>query len=107
MGFRLLFTMNGIPKAVCTALRLLGRMGSRLVKRGDAIFISTEPRKQSQIYLYNYVHYDMLYRYRHTVNISAPEQVPRIQYGESRYFFNSKADRTGTGKYCLSRGCIK
>lgn len=38
-----LFTMNGIPKAVCTALRLLGRMGSRLVKRGDGYFISTEP----------------------------------------------------------------
>ena len=88
--------MNGIQRR-SALLRLLGRMGSRLVKRGDGYFISTEPEKnQSQIYLYNYVHYDMLYRYRHAVNISRTGNLPRIQYGEIRVF--SEADRTGTGK---------
>ena len=73
-------------------------MGSRLVKRGDGYFISTEPEKnQSQIYLYNYVHYDMLYRYRHAVNISRTEPLPRIQYRGNPDLF-SEADRTGTGK---------
>ena len=74
-------------KAVCTALRLLGRMGSRLVKRGDGYFISTEPEKnQSQIYLYNYVHYDMLYRYRHAVNISRTDRYRVFNMGEIRTF---------------------
>ncbi len=82
-----LFTMNGIPKAVCTALRLLGRMGSRLVKRGDGYFISTEPEKnRSQIYLYNYVHDDMLYRYRHAVNISRTPTVTAYSIWQIRTF---------------------
>lgn len=96
-----LFTMNGIPKAVCTALRLLGRMGSRLVKRGDGYFISTEPEKnQSQIYLYNYVHYDMLYRYRHAVNISRTDRYRVFNMGEIRTF-SVKLTGLEPGKYCL------
>ena len=93
--------MNGIPKAVCTALRLLGRMGSRLVKRGDGYFISTEPEKnQSQIYLYNYVHYDMLYRYRHAVNISRTDRYRVFNMGEIRTF-SVKLTGLEPGKYCL------
>ena len=96
-----LFTMNGIPKAVCTALRLLGRMGSRLVKRGDGYFISTEPEKNySQIYLYNYVHYDMLYRYRHAVNISRTDRYRVFNMGEIRTF-SVKLTGLEPGKYCL------
>ena len=96
-----LFTMNGIPKAVCTALRLLGRMGSRLVKRGDGYFISTEPEKnQSQIYLYNYVHYDMLYRYRHAENISRTDRYRVFNMGEIRTF-SVKLTGLEPGKYCL------
>lgn len=82
-----LFTMNGIPKAVCTALQLLGKMGSRLVKQGDGYFISTDPdENRSQIYLYNYVHYDMLYRYRHAVNISRTDRYHVFNVGEIRTF---------------------
>lgn len=93
--------MNGIPKAVCTALRLLGRMGSRLVKRGDGYFIRTEPEKnQSQIYLYNYVHYDMLYRYRHAVNISRTDRYRVFNMGEIRTF-SVKLTGLEPGKYCL------
>lgn len=96
-----LFTTNGIPKAVCTALGLLGKMGSRLVKQGDGYFISTEPSEhRSQIYLYNYVHYDMLYRYRHAANISRTDRYRVFNLGENRTF-SVKLTGLEPGKYRL------
>ncbi len=66
-----LFTPDGIPKAVAVAACLLGRAGNYLIKKGEGYFISYDSEKEIyQIYLYNYVHYDKLYRYRHMVNIS-------------------------------------
>lgn len=82
-----LFTINGIPKAVYVALELLGKMGSRMVKRGEGYFISADPEEnRTQIYLYNYVHYDMLYRYRHAVNISRTDRYRVFNMGEIRTF---------------------
>ena len=62
---------------------------------------STEPEKnQSQIYLYNYVHYDMLYRYRHAVNISRTDRYRVFNMGEIRTF-SVKLTGLEPGKYCL------
>lgn len=55
---------------------------------------------QSQIYLYNYVHYDMLYRYRHAVNISRTDRYRVFNMGEIRTF-SVKLTGLEPGKYCL------
>lgn len=59
-----LFTTNGIPKAGYQALRLLTRVGERLVARGRGWFVS-KSRNEIQVFLYHYCHYDALYRYRY------------------------------------------
>lgn len=59
-----LFTTNGIPKAGYQALRLLTRVGERLVAQGNGWFVSKN-RNEIQIFLYHYCHYDALYRYRY------------------------------------------
>ena len=85
-GFEM-FTDDGIPKAVYGAAKLLGKMGTRLVASGKGYFISTEEREERiQIYFYNYVHYDMLYRHRHTVNISRTDCYRVFQAGENLTF---------------------
>ena len=76
-----LFTRNGIPKSVFLALQLLTDMGDSLLARGEGYFI-TKSADSIQVFLYNYAHYDTLYRYRHTTNIS-PMQRYRV--------FNEKA----------------
>ena len=82
-----MFTDDGIPKAVYGAAKLLGKMGTRLVASGKGYFISNEEREERiQIYLYNYVHYDMLYRHRHTVNISRTDRYRVFQAGENLTF---------------------
>lgn len=63
-----LFTQNDIPKSACRALELLNAMGEKLVQRGEGYFI-TERKNEIQIFLYNYCHYDLLYRYRHVANM--------------------------------------
>lgn len=63
-----LFTQNDIPKAACTAFELLGQMGTKLLQNGEGYFI-TQKDNEIQIFLYNYCHYDLLYRYRHVVNM--------------------------------------
>ncbi len=66
-----LFTPQGIPKAHEVAMELLGKMGNCAIKKGDGYFVAYDSEKSSyQIYLYNYIHYDTLYRYRHMLNIS-------------------------------------
>ncbi len=66
-----MFTPQGIPKAIAVAAGLLGKAGNYILKKGEGYFISYNSEKSSyQIFMYNYVHYDTLYRYRHTVNLS-------------------------------------
>lgn len=64
-----LFTQNDIPKSAYLAMELLSEMGDELLAQGDGCLIS-EKRGEIQIFLYNYCHYDLLYRYRHIVNMS-------------------------------------
>ena len=66
-----MYTPSGIPKAIVSASVLVGKMGNYLIKKGDGYYIAYDSDTETyQIYLYNYAHYDTLYRYRHTVNIS-------------------------------------
>ena len=64
-----LFTQNDIPKSVCLAMELLSGMGDTLLAQGEGYLVS-EKREEIQIFLYHYCHYNLLYRYRHMVNIS-------------------------------------
>ena len=68
-----LFARNGLPKSACRALELLARAGNTLLARGDGWFIAAS-ETELQIFLYNYCHYDMLYRYRHTAHINGAER---------------------------------
>lgn len=79
-----LFTQNDIPKSACRAMELLNEMGSRLVQRGDGYCI-TRTENEIQVFLYHYSHYDLLYRYRHVMNMNRTDR-----YG----VFVSKAPRS-------------
>jgi xylan 1,4-beta-xylosidase len=68
-----LFTRDGFAKSAYRALELLRKAGDTLVQQGDGWFI-TSGRGGVQIFLYNYGHYDMLYRYRHVTHISKTER---------------------------------
>lgn len=80
-----LFTRNGIPKSACRAMELLGQMGSMLLKQGDGYFI-TQNDEEIQIFLYHYSHFDLLYRYRHVVNISRTSRYQVFVRKEPRAF---------------------
>lgn len=77
-----IFTRNSIPKSVFYAYQLLAKQGDKLLMQGDGYYVC-KSKEAYQIYLYNYTHYDMLYRYRHTTNLSLTER-----YG----VFNKKDD---------------
>ncbi|MDR3123965.1 MAG: helix-turn-helix domain-containing protein [Treponema sp.] len=68
-----LFARNGLPKSAFRALELLAGAGNTLLSRGEGWFV-TASEGEIQIFLYNYCHYDALYRYRHTANISGTER---------------------------------
>lgn len=68
-----LFTTNGIPKSGYQALCLLNRMGEELIAQGDGYMV-TKREEELQIYLYNYCHYETLYRYRHATNLSRTDR---------------------------------
>lgn len=75
-----LFTRRGIEKAAFHAFALLSRMGTILLAQGDGYFISGNGRSV-QIYLYNYAHYNKLYRHRYTTRLSMTDRY---------HVFNSK-----------------
>lgn len=56
-----MFTSNGIPKPVFYAYQLLSRMGEELLANGEGWYI-TRGRGGVQILLYNYCHYNSMYR---------------------------------------------
>lgn len=68
-----LFTRNALPKAGYNALRLLNRMGNRLLNEGNGYFI-TRNEDEIQIFMYNYCEYDTTYRYRHSENVNQKER---------------------------------
>ena len=60
-----LFTYQNIKKSGYYCLELLSKLGDYLIARGDGYFITKKRSGQIQILLYNYVHFNKLYRYRH------------------------------------------
>lgn len=67
-----LFTYNGVPKSGYHAMRFLRRLGDCLVGAGDGWFL-TRRGSDYQLLLYNYCHYDNLYRYRYR-RLESPEE---------------------------------
>lgn len=59
-----LFTYNGVPKSGYEALRLLGQLGNCCIASGDGWYF-TQSEREWQLILYNYTHYDNIYRYRY------------------------------------------
>lgn len=81
-----LFTQDGIPKSACLALELLAQMGDKLLGQGDGYLIS-QKGEEFQIFLYNYSHYDLLYRYRHVANISRTDRDQVFIHWESKAYY--------------------
>lgn len=59
-----LFTYNGIPKSGYQAMRFLRQLGNEKIGAGPGWFL-TRCGADYQLLLYNYCHYDNLYRYRY------------------------------------------
>ena len=81
-----LFTQDDIPKSACLAMELLAQMGDKLIQQGEGYLVS-QRGKELQIFLYNYSHYDLLYRYRHVANMSRTNREQVFVHRESRAFF--------------------
>ncbi|MGN1001787.1 MAG: helix-turn-helix domain-containing protein [Oscillospiraceae bacterium] len=81
-----LFTQDDIPKSACLALELLAQMGDRLLRQGDGYLVS-QRGQELQIFLYNYSHYDLLYRYRHVVNMSRTNREQVFVRREPRAYY--------------------
>lgn len=81
-----LFTQDDIPKSACLAMELLAFLGDRLLEQGEGYLVS-QRGEEIQIFLYNYSHYDLLYRYRHVANMDKTNREQVFVYRESRAFF--------------------
>lgn len=101
-----LFTKNDIPKSACLAMELLGQMGDRMVKQGDGYCI-TRLEGEIQVFLYHYSHYDLLYRYRHMVNLSRTNRYDVFVSKASRAFYvrfeNMQAGKYEVRRYAITR----
>lgn len=96
-----LFTKNHIPKSACRAMELLSEMGDKVIQSGDGYFI-TQKEDEIQIFLYNYCHYDLLYRYRHLVNIGKTNRYNVFESKEQQAFYIQLSDMD-VGDYEICR----
>lgn len=96
-----LFTKNGVKKSAYRAMELLAQMGDRLLGQGEGYFI-TRRDQEIQIFLYNYCHYDLLYRYRHIVNMSQTNRYEVFKNKETETFF-IQLRHMDAGKYRIRR----
>lgn len=80
-----LFTHNGIPKSALRALELLAHVGDTLLASGESYFV-TRRGDELQFFLYNYSHYDLLYRYRHTTNLTRTDRYRVLNEATSRAY---------------------
>lgn len=99
-----LFAKYGIPKSAYRAMELLAQMGDRLLKCGEGYYITCCDR-EIQIFLYNYCHYDMLYRYRHTANMTKTDRY-RVFNPKEPQAFHIQLDNARPGKYRIRRYSI-
>lgn len=99
-----LFSRFGMPKASYRALELLNRMEGRMLKRGDGYFL-TQNRDRLQIYLYNYTHYDTLYRYRHSIHLTNTDRYGVFNAGKAHQYHIQLRKMTA-GRYRIQRYSI-
>lgn len=99
-----LFAKGGIPKSAYRAMELLAQMGDRLLKHGEGYYITRNDR-EVQIFLYNCCHYDMLYRYRHTANMTKTDRY-RVFNPKEPQAFHIQLDNAKPGKYRIRRYSI-
>ena len=99
-----LFTRNNIPKSGYSAMKLLSQMGEYLIQKGKGYYI-TESDHEIQVFLYNYCHYDMLYRYRHTVNMSKTDRYQVFNRKDS-CVINIQLDHMDPGTYVFKHYSI-
>lgn len=96
-----LFTTGGIPKSGYHALCLLNRMGDVVVARGEG-WLVTKREDELQIFLYNYCHYETLYRYRHATNLSRTARY-QVFCQERDKLFDLKIQGLTPGRYRVER----
>ncbi len=78
-----LFTRNNIKKSGYRVFELLNKMGTQLLEKGDGYFV-TKTKEGIQIFIYHYVHYDLMYRYRHASNMNQLERYNVFNQTESK-----------------------
>ena len=99
-----MFTISGIPKSAYWALWLLRYMGNYIIRQEDGLFI-TESENEVQIFLYNYCHYDNLYRYRHAAKLSRVNRYNVfLQKGAQDFHITIKG--LDKGNYVISRYAV-
>ncbi len=96
-----LFTQNGFPKSAYRAMQLLNRAGDKLLAEGEGYFI-TSSEQEIQIFLHNYCHYDMLYRYRNTTKLTRTERY-RVFNEKQPVSFHISLEGIGAGKHTVRR----
>lgn len=99
-----LFTQDGIPKSAYYAMVLLSRLGDKLLSQGDGYLIS-QRGEEIQIYLYNYKHYDLLYRYHHMANIQKTRR-DQVFVDQEAAAFCIQLQSLPRGSYTLCRYAI-
>lgn len=99
-----LFAKGGLPKSALGAMQLLRFAGDRLLCRGEGYFVSASAG-QIQIFLYNYCHYDLLYRYRHTTKLTQTQRYKVFNEKPSRSF-HIHLDNVPPGPYSIQRYSI-
>ena len=99
-----LFTYNGIPKAGWQAMLLLRRLGDTLLHREQGCFI-TRGRREIQILLCRYCHYDNLYRYRYRV-LTKPDEAYSVFVKKEAQRFVLRLDGLEDGVYSIRRRAI-
>lgn len=99
-----LFTRRGLPKSAYRAMQLLGKIGDRLVAKGSGWFI-TSTEDEVQIYLYNYCHYDLLYRYRHTTNLTKTDRY-KVFNEKQPLSYHIRLEGLQPGKHTIHRYSI-
>lgn len=95
-----LFTVNRIPKSGYQAMRLLTCVGDRCLSQGNGWFVSRTD-DEIQIFLYNYCHYDSLYRYRYQ-KLTDPKDAYRVFQNKGRLQIHLELSALTPGNYRIS-----
>lgn len=101
-----LYTQNSIRKSVFYAMTFINELGTMLIHRGER-YIVTREGDEIQILLYNYCHFDQLYRYRHVTHIDQWNRYEVFINTEEQHFTISisvlEKGRYKIQKYALNR----